>query len=77
MSNIIPFNGYTRNDIDPDDIDPDGVLEGAKGQLSAVLVIGRCEDGDNYAAASTTDKGKLLLMIEEFKLRLLDGDFDD
>jgi len=72
MSNVISMDGYIRKDIDPDNI-----LEGAKGQLKQVLVIGRCEDGDYYAAASTADKGKLLLAIEEFKLRLLDGDFDE
>lgn len=72
MTNVIPFNAYTRNDIDPDQ-----VLEGAKGQLKQVLILGVCEDGDLYAAASTADKGKLLYAAKVFEMKLLTGDFDD
>lgn len=72
MTNVIPFDAYTRNDIDPDQ-----VLEGAKGQLKQVLILGVCEDGDLYAAASTVDKGKLLYAAKMFEMKLLSGDFDD
>lgn len=71
MSNVIPGNFRTRLDINPDD-----VLEGAKGHVDKVLILGTCEEG-NYVAASTGDKGTLLFMIELFKTKLLNGDFDE
>ncbi len=71
MPNVIPFNAFTRNDVDPDI-----VLEGAKGQLKQVLVLGVCENGDLYAAASTADKGKLLYAAKVFEMKLMMGDFD-
>ncbi len=71
MSNVIPIGGYTRLDIDPDK-----VLDGAKENLETVLVLGDCEDGEFYCAASTSDKNKLLFMIELFKFKLMRGDFN-
>jgi len=72
MTNIIPLGGYTKLDIDPDN-----VLDGAKGALSTVIVIGHNKDDDtSYIAASTADKKRLLWMIEQFKFKLFNGDFD-
>jgi hypothetical protein len=71
MSNVIEGNFYTRLDIDPDK-----VLEKAKGKLDKVLVIGTSPDGDDYVSASTGKKGDLLLMIELFKAKLINGDYD-
>ena len=72
MSNVIQFSGDTRLDIDPDK-----VLEGAKGELKSVLVIGECKDNDgrHWFASSTTDAGQLLWLIETFKHKLMAGDF--
>ena len=72
MTNIIPLGCYTKLDIDPDN-----VLDGAKGALSTVIVIGHNKDDDtSYIAASTADKKRLLWMIEQFKFKLFNGDFD-
>jgi hypothetical protein len=71
INNVIEGNFYTRLDIDPDK-----VLDKAKGKLDKVLVIGVCTDGDDYCAASTGKKGDLLLMIELFKAKLINGDYD-
>ena len=68
MTNVVNFGGYTRLDIDPD-----SVLEGAKGKLSKVLVIG-CEEDDLYMATSTTSKPEILYLIEQLKFKLLNGD---
>jgi hypothetical protein len=70
-SNVIQGHFRTRLDIDPD-----LVLQGAVGQVNKVLVIGSCSDGDGYYAASTGNKSELLLMIEQFKFKLLNGDLD-
>jgi hypothetical protein len=70
-SNVIQGHFRTRLDIEPD-----SVLKGAVGQVNKVLVIGSCLDGDNYYAASTGNKSELLLMIEQFKFKLLNGDLD-
>ncbi|MDD1627777.1 MAG: hypothetical protein LUQ26_09945 [Methylococcaceae bacterium] len=72
MSNVIPIGGYTRLDIDPE-----GVIEGAKDKLTSVLVLGYEEDGSLYAAASTADTGHLLLLMERFKFSILNGDYGD
>jgi hypothetical protein len=72
MAEIVQFPGYTRNDIDPD-----SVLEGAKGELNCVLVLGSCPDGDDWVASSTSNKAELLLMVEQFKHDLLSGRFDN
>jgi len=72
MTNVIPLGDYTKLDIDPDN-----VLEQAKHQLSTVIVIGHNKDNDtSYIAASTADKKRLLWMIEQFKFKLFNGDFD-
>lgn len=54
------------------DIPPDRVLEGAMGQLSTVLLIGYDSDEQPYFAASTSNKGDMLLMIERLRKRLLE-----
>jgi len=72
MTNVVKFNGYTTVDIEPD-----SVLDSAKGVLSTVIVIGHNKDDDtSYIAASTADKKRLLWMIEQFKFKLFNGDFD-
>jgi hypothetical protein len=72
MTNVVKFNGYTTVDIEPD-----SVLDGAKGSLSTVIVIGHNKHDDtSYIAASTADKKRILWMIEQFKFKLFNGDFD-
>ena len=66
MSKIIPFNGITRLDLDPD-----MVLENTKGKLGGVVVIGYDKDGEEYFASSYADGGTVLWLIERMKLRLL------
>jgi hypothetical protein len=68
------INGHFRTRLD---IDPAGVLDGAKGKVNQVLVLGNCEDGELYVAASTAKKETLLYLIERFKFKLLHGDFDE
>ena len=51
MSNIVDFTGSTRLDIPPDKI-----LEGAKGQLEQVIIVGVVkETGELYLATSTAE----------------------
>ena len=71
MDNIIPFNGHTTLDIDPEK-----VIDGASGKLSCVIVIGIEHDGANYYASSSGDMAKNILMIERFKFKCLNGDFE-
>lgn len=65
-NNITHFTGLTRLDIEPDKI-----LEGAKGKLECVLIIGN----NGYYASSTADKAKINLMLDQFKFDLLSGKF--
>lgn len=65
--NVIEFTAETFADIDPDD-----VLDGAKGQLTEVLVIGRDNEGQLYLASSIADAGDQLLLLELLKRELVE-----
>ena len=69
--NVIPFNGITSLDIDPD-----MVLDEAKG-LESVIVIGYTKDGEEYFASSVADGGEVLWQLERSKLKLLTIELDD
>lgn len=69
-SNIINLHGYTRGKIHPDK-----VLEAAKGQCNDVLILGYSDDG-HYYASSGMRTGDILLLLEQFKLSLISGDFE-
>lgn len=71
MSKVIPFTGITRLDIEPD-----LVLEGAKGKLEGVVVMGFDLEGNEYFASSYADGGTALWLAERMKKRLLEMDDD-
>ena len=50
MSNVVSLSGQTIGE--GLSLEPDAVLEGAKGQCEAVVVIGRRADGSVYVASS-------------------------
>jgi hypothetical protein len=69
---VIPIGGYTRLPLNPDT-----VLEAAKGKTEHCLILGfGAEQMLTYVAASSSDKRWLLMAIEEFKHKLLAGDYD-
>jgi hypothetical protein len=54
----------------------DNVLDAAKGELTDCLVIGYDNNEDLYVACTHGDKAQILLMINTFKHKLLNGDYD-
>jgi hypothetical protein len=58
------------------DLPVDRVLDGAK-DLESVFVLGRDAEGGLVAASSTGDVGEILLMVEEWKHKLLSGGYAD
>ena len=66
MSNVIPFSGITRLDLDPDI-----VLEEAKGKLEGFVIAGHDKEGNEYFASTYADGGDVLWLLERMKLRLL------
>lgn len=72
--NVIPLGCITRLDLPADT-----VLEGAKGKLSSVVLLGWTEDGDEYFASTDPDGGNVLWRLERAKHRLLQmpEEFDD
>ena len=66
MGDIIPFNGITSLDLDPD-----VVLEHTKGKLEGFLIAGYDKDGNEYFASTYADGGDVLWLLERMKLRLL------
>lgn len=68
---VIKFPGSTTLDIPPDN-----VLDGAKGELKTAIVMGYDKEKRIWLSASTADKATLLLLIEQIKFKLLNGDYD-
>lgn len=56
------------------DIPVEQVLDAAK-DLDVVFVLGRDGDGELVAASSTGEVGEILLMVEEWKHKLMAGDY--
>lgn len=75
MSNVVKFPGETLLDLNPDDI-----LDEAKGKLEKVIVIGYTEDGVEYFDSSFADGMIAVWLMERIKMMLLtvvDEDEDD
>jgi len=67
MSNVILFNGITKLDLNPD-----LVLESAKGTLQGFVIAGYDKDGQEYFASTYADGGDALWLLERMKLKLLE-----
>lgn len=65
--NVVKFPGATLLDLEPDDI-----LEEAKGKLSKVLILGYTTEDDEFLAASFADGPTAIWLMERLKLQLLD-----
>ena len=65
---IFIFDGITKLDLPPDRI-----LDGAKGKLQGVIVIGFDQEGEFYAASSYADGGNAIWLLEVCKKRILEG----
>lgn len=65
-NNVVQFPGLTTNDIDPDK-----VLEAAKGKLDTVLILGIKKDGEEYLAGSSSDLCVAVWLLERAKLKFL------
>ena len=74
MSNVVKFPGETLLDLNPDDI-----LDEAKGKLEKVMIIGYTEDGEEYLASSFADGMVAVWLLERFKHLLINivDDEDD
>lgn len=64
---VFDFPGLTKLDMDPDRI-----LEKAKGKLQGVIVIGFDNEGEFYGATSYADGGNAIWLLEVCKKRILD-----
>ena len=71
--NIVQFNGYTKLDINPDN-----VLEAAVGEVDRVLVLGWDKENEVYFASSFADEAEINWLLDRIKhtLQLLnDNDY--
>jgi intein/homing endonuclease len=64
---VIPLGCVTKLNLDPDLI-----LEANKGKLSGFLLIGFDHDGEEYFAATYSDGGTAMWLLERCKKRLMD-----
>lgn len=67
MSNVIPFGGITKLDLDPDII-----LENNKGKLKGFVLTGYDQDGDEVFISTYADGGEALWLLERAKKKLLE-----
>lgn len=72
LANVVEFPGTTTLDLDPDK-----VLDGAKGQLSDAVVIGYDKDGKFWMSSSKAGLGDLLLLVKIAERAILDQTEDD
>ena len=75
MSNVVKFPGETLLDLNPDDI-----LEEAKGKLEKVLIIGYTHDEEEYFGSSFADGMMAVWLLERFKhqlVNIVDEDDED
>ena len=70
MTNVIDFDGETRLDINPD-----SVLDAAKG-LQQVWVLGMTDEGKLYMAGSSGDTALFNWILDRAKFQLMCGDED-
>ena len=68
MSNIIPLGNITKLDQPVD-----RVLDGAKEQLTGVIILGWTHDGEAYFASTLADGGEVMWLLEKCKKDLLDA----
>lgn len=75
MSNVVKFPGETLLDLNPDDM-----LEEAKGKLEKVMIIGYTAEGDEYFDTSFADGMIAVWLLERIKyllISIVDDDEDD
>lgn len=68
MGDVVDLNGVTSLDLDPDK-----VLEAAKGNIDHVIVIGYHKDGSEYFASSTSYVPDIVWLLERYKHFLLNN----
>lgn len=75
MSNVVKFPGETLLDLNPDEM-----LEEAKGKLEKVMIIGYTAEGDEYFDTSFADGMVAVWLLERIKyllISIVDDDEDD
>lgn len=55
------------------DMPPDRILEGAKGALEHVVILGYDKGGNEYFASTYADGGNVLWLLERCKKALLEA----
>jgi hypothetical protein len=73
---IVPKNETSFEEDEPT-LDSDMLLNTAIGELKHALIIGQTLDDEFYISSTTGDKKTLLYWIEDFKMRLLNGAYDE
>lgn len=66
MSNVKIFTGVT-----PLPFDADVILDSAKGKLKSVIIIGECEDGEEFFSSSISDGPETIWALERAKYKLM------
>jgi hypothetical protein len=70
MGNVIKLNCNTKLDIEPEIV----LKHALDSNLTEVAVMGYDQDGEIFLASSTGDIGRILVLVERLKLRILSGE---
>jgi len=73
MGDIIDLKTRVNSKIT---VAPDKVLEEAKEALDVVFVAGYDKEGYEYFASSTGNIQEIYILLERFKFKFLNGDFE-
>lgn len=65
--NLLIFTGITTLNHSPDTM-----LEGAKGELEGVIILGYDKDGEEFFSSSYASGADCLWLMERFKKKLLE-----
>lgn len=71
VDNVINLDKATTGQVPPDN-----VLEGAKGKLKEVIVIGYFDDDSEYYATSMGSNADNVYLLERFKKYLLLSEYE-
>lgn len=74
---VVPKNNISLEDEQEPSLNSDILLSTALGELKDCLIIGQTLESEFYISSTTGDKKTILYWIEDFKMRLLNGEYDE
>lgn len=65
--NVVILGGWTKVDLPPERV----INAAQENEVNPVVIVGKDKDGELYFAATTSNTGEVLLLLERAKKRLI------